>query len=124
MSAKTWIYRQMTGELHYGGDVVATGYSGFGQAKNDPASQRLEGLGPIPQGVWRMGPLSTNEVHGPLAITLIPSMGTDTFGRSGFLVHGDSREAPGEAIHGCIIINREVREEMIDSPDKQLLVVP
>jgi hypothetical protein len=39
-------------------------------------------------------------------------------------VHGDSREAPGAASHGCIIMAREVREEMIDSPDKQLLVVP
>jgi hypothetical protein len=124
MSDRTWVYRQSTGELIYGGDIVAKGYSGFGQAKNDPAQQGVAGLGPIPQGVWTMGPLSQNEAHGPLAITLIPSATTNTFGRSGFLCHGDSLEHAGGASHGCIIMPRQIREEMIDSPDKQLLVVP
>lgn len=118
-----WIYRQSTGELTHGGVFVAEGYSGFGQAKNKPECQQLAGLGPTPQGAYLLGSLSENEDHGPLAIHLLPLTGTNTFGRSGFLVHGDSLEHAGGASHGCIIMPRVVRERMIDSPDKQLLVV-
>lgn len=119
-----WIYRQSTGELLYGGAVLGEGYSGFGVARNDPESQALAGLGPIPQGIWTMGPLSTSPAHGPLAITLQPDIGTETFGRTGFLCHGDSLEHPGGASHGCIIMPRIVREQLIASPYKQIQVVP
>jgi hypothetical protein len=120
-----WIYQQSTGKLFKadGAVEVATGYSGFGKAKNDPSSQGLPGLGPIPRGVYLLGSLSENDDHGPLAIHLVPETGTNTLGRSGFLVHGDSKEAAGSASHGCIIMPRAVREAMIDSHDKQLVVI-
>lgn len=119
----SWVYKQRSGELLHGEQSIAIGYSGFGPAKNDPAAQRLAGLGPIPRGAYLLGTLSDNEDHGPLAIHLLPLTGTDTFGRSGFLVHGDSIEHPGGASHGCIILPRAVREAMIDSRDKQVLVI-
>lgn len=120
-----WVYHQSSGKLFKadGAVQVAVGYSGFGKAKNDPTSQGLAGLGPIPRGTYLLGGLSDNDDHGPLAIHLVPATGTNTLGRSGFLVHGDSKEAPGSASHGCIIMPRAVREEMIDSPDKQLVVM-
>lgn len=119
----SWTYHQRSGELLHGEQSIAIGYSGFGSAKNDPDSQRVAGLGPIPRGAYLLGSLSESEEHGPLAIHLVPLTGTDTFGRSGFLCHGDNKEAPGTASHGCIILPRAIREVMIDSPDKQILVV-
>lgn len=119
----SWTYHQRSGELLHGEQSIAIGYSGFGSAKNDPDAQRVAGLGPIPRGAYLLGSLSESEDHGPLAIHLVPLTGTDTFGRSGFLCHGDSKEHPGGASHGCIIMPRAVRETMIDSPDKQILVV-
>src|ERR1035438_5538324 len=35
---------------------------------------------------------------------LTPESGTNTFGREGFLIHGDSVQNPGTASHGCIIL--------------------
>jgi hypothetical protein len=56
-------------------------------------------------------------------MALIPKEGTDTFGRSGFLIHGDSVAMPGTASHGCIILSRDLREQISASGDNQLEVV-
>ncbi len=45
------------------------------------------------------------------------------FGRSGFLIHGDSVSHPGEASEGCIILDRNVRETIANDDDKYLVVV-
>ena len=119
-----WIYRQQTGELYHNALKVASGYSGYGVAKNDPTAQDKPGLGPIPQGAYLIGAEATDDKHGPVALHLIPLNGTETFGRFGFMVHGDGIEHPGSVSHGCIIINRPVRENMADGHDKLLLVIP
>ncbi len=122
-----YIYYQRTGHLlpsTTGQDtLVATGYSGFGEARNDPVSERRPGLGPIPRGAYLIGDESKDETHGPVAIHLLPLTGTETFGRSGFLVHGDSISAPGAASHGCIVVPRKVRESMADGGDRLLVVL-
>ena len=46
-----------------------------------------------------------------------------THGRSGLLMHGDSKEHPGSASHGCVILPRSVREEVWQSGDRDLEVV-
>src|SRR5689334_15812598 len=97
-----WTYIQRTGELVHDGMVHCTGYSGHGEGKNNPAMQAVRDVGPIPCGRWSIeGPPIDTAVHGPFVLHLEPEPGTDTFGRSGFLIHGDSREHPGEASHGC-----------------------
>jgi hypothetical protein len=45
------------------------------------------------------------------------------FGRSGFLVHGDSRAHEGGASEGCIVIDRLTRMAMSFDSDKTLEVV-
>jgi hypothetical protein len=45
------------------------------------------------------------------------------FGRSGFLIHGDSIIRPGTASRGCIILAREIREQIAASGDADLEVV-
>jgi hypothetical protein len=118
-----WVYRQKTGQLFHADMLVAEGYSGFGEAKNDPLQQNRAGMGPIPQGAYAIGAESENMDHGPVALHLLPLPPTNAFGRSGFLVHGDSKDHPGAASHGCIIVPRPIRELMRDGHDKLLVVL-
>src|ERR1700685_1463612 len=107
-----WTYAQKSGDLLQDGQRVATGYSGIDNGKNNPAQQAVPNVGPIPQGEWEIvGPPISTLAHGPYVLSLQPSAQTNTFGRSGFLMHGDSIDAPGCASHGCIIMPRAVREQ-------------
>ena len=119
-----WTYAQKTGALQRDGQPVANGYSGFDEGKNNPAMQGVPNLGPIPQGDWTIiGPPVNTPDHGPYVLHLQPTADTHTFGRSGFLMHGDSIESPGCASHGCIIMPRVVREQVWSSGDTDLEVV-
>jgi Protein of unknown function (DUF2778) len=124
LHACAWTYAQKTGELQQDGTHVATGYSGAGTGKNNPAMQAAPNVGPIPQGDWTIvGPPVNTPDHGPCVLRLEPSGETNTFHRSGFLMHGDSIESPGCASHGCIILPRPVREQVWNSGDRELHVV-
>jgi hypothetical protein len=118
-----WIYDQATGALSRDDKPVAEGYSGFGDGKDNPVMQNVPDTGPIPRGVYAIGPPHDTTTHGPHVMALTPVDGTDTFGRSGFLIHGDSIEHPGTASHGCIILARAIRDEIASSGDNQIQVV-
>jgi Protein of unknown function (DUF2778) len=124
IQALAWTYVQKTGELQQDGKHVADGYSGAGAGKNNPALENVRDVGPIPQGEWTIaGPPVDTQQHGPYVLTLKPAADTQTFGRSGFLLHGDSKESPGCASHGCVIMPRPVREQVWKSGDVELEVV-
>lgn len=119
-----WTYAQKTGELQQNGKKVGTGYSGFDNGKNNPTMQSVQNVGPIPQGDWTIsGPPFNSPDHGPFVLHLTPVDPDQTFGRSAFLMHGDSIKAPGEASRGCIIMPRVVREQVWNSNDRDLEVV-
>jgi hypothetical protein len=122
------IYRQKSGELlrdsPAGMVLLTTGYSGApGPTKNNPLAQHQSNLGPLPAGVYWVGEPHDTEEHGPFVLPLVPVTGTELFGRSGFLIHGDSIQRPGTASHGCIIIGRPFREQIAAHGDKLLAVV-
>ena len=119
----TWRYDQSTGELSHDGARVATGYSGSGEGKNNPALEATANVGPIPRGGYTVGAPHDTDSHGPYVLRLTPVDGNDCCGRSGFLVHGDSIRAPGSASHGCIIVSRNIREQIWTSGDTDLEVV-
>lgn len=124
INSQAWTYAQKTGELQQDGKHVATGYSGAADGKNNPEKQSVPNVGPIPQGSWTItGPPANTAEHGPYVLRLTPGEETDTFGRSGFLMHGDSKNAPGTASHGCVIVGRLVREQVWESGDRNLEVV-
>ena len=54
---------------------------------------------------------------------LTPQSGTNTYGRDGFLIHGDNTAMNHTASHGCIILPRIVRAGIDASDDKVLEVV-
>ena len=99
---------------------VFTGYSGTGKGRNAPAMQAVAGVGPIPKGVWKIGPAYHHPVLGVLTMDLEPMPGTDTFGRSLFRIHGN--DAENDASHGCIILPAWIRVAINKLPPDQRFV--
>jgi hypothetical protein len=119
-----WTYEQKTGKLFdRSGRLVATGYSGQPEARNNPARESDVGVGPIPSGCYEIQDPRDGGPHGPYVLPLEPRQ-PDRYGRSGFLIHGDSIGKPGTASHGCIILGRDVRSLIGQSPDRLLHVLP
>lgn len=120
----TWRYEQSTGILTRDGVYFCRGYSGHGVGKNNPNMETVPNIGPIPKGKWKLTAMTDTQEHGPRVIRLRAVPGTaTTYGRDGFLIHGDSIAAPGEASQGCIIIGRFHRELMWNTKDVDLEVV-
>ena len=118
-----WVYSQSSGQLwNPSGACIATGYSGFGAGKNNPALEGVRSIGPIPRGYWVMTGVYDSKRAGPLAIKLEPS-GHNALDRDYFRVHGDSAARPGSASKGCIVLWRVIRQAIIDSNDKMLRVI-
>lgn len=123
-----WIYDQRTGE--FGASEtgaffvpICHGYSGFGGGKNNPEMQNVRDVGPIPEGVYTIGPAFADPEKGPVVMALTPDVDNEMFGRAGFLIHGDSIEHPGEASQGCIILDKLSREQVAESTDRTLKVI-
>lgn len=120
----SWQYNQTTGELRCNGILAGVGYSGKGNGKNNPELEATPFIGPIPCDWWTIdGPPKNTEKHGPYVLTLTPDRDTITYGRSEFLIHGDSEDHPGEASEGCIVAPPNVRSRIWQSGDRRLLVV-
>ena len=119
-----WVYAQKQGTLtSQSGNVVGTGYSGFGTGKNSPAMETVANVGPWPVGLYNLeAPVDTVE-HGPYVLRLDPFAENNMHGRAGGLMHGDSIEFPGEASKGCLIFARAVRELVWASNDHQLQII-
>lgn len=124
LDEKMWTYKQSSGELTHYGRTVAIGYSGLGEHKNNPASQYIKGLGPIPVGQYHIGPIYDSPNVGPSALPLEALPEVNTHGRGDFKIHGDSQMHPGAASHGCIIVRLPVRSEIALSIDRLLEVIP
>jgi Protein of unknown function (DUF2778) len=118
-----WTYNQLTGALIHDGQLAGFGYSGMGAGKNDPAMQAIHDIGPIPRGQWRIGPPYDSATHGPHVMALTPDSATETFGRSGFLIHADSVSHPGQASCGCIVLSNALRHQISASGDRFLEVI-
>lgn len=116
-------YSQSTGLLTGLAMGPATGYSGHPPRVNDPTAEQIHGVGPIPKGDYSIGTPIDHSQLGPFAIPLSAKSGTETFGRSGFYIHGDSISAPGSASHGCVILARAVRDAIVAGGFDTLTVI-
>ena len=114
-----WTYHQLSGELERDGIV---GYSGHDTCRNDPGKQDVPMHGPICRGRYAIGDPFDSQIHGPFVMRLTPAASNEMFGRSGFLMHGDSAAAPGTASEGCIVVGRCVRRSVVESGDRDLQV--
>lgn len=119
-----WTYSQATGGISRDGKALTpAAYSGFGAGKNNPCAQTQEKIGPIPRGTWTVSRPFTHAHAGPYALRLTPQAGTATFGRSEFLIHGDSTRHQGKASNGCIITGMHNRQRIWASGDRTLIVI-
>ncbi|HIE40528.1 MAG TPA: DUF2778 domain-containing protein [Thiomicrorhabdus sp.] len=117
-----WEYSQSTGVLKFNHTKVATGYAGYGSAKNKSAMQHMKNVGPIPRGEYEIKAPRTSARTGPYVLPLLP-VGHNALGRTHFQIHGDSRLNPGTASNGCIIMPRAIREKIWHSGIKKLRVI-
>jgi hypothetical protein len=117
-----WTWDQSAGTISHDGQLVGHGYSGADWGKNNPEAQAAPSLGPIPAGLWSITGVYNSDKVGPYALILEPKDGTETFGRSAFRCHGDSISHPGQASHGCIILPRNIRQQIWTSGDHDLEV--
>ncbi len=84
--------------------------------------QTARNLGPVPQGTYTIGSPHDTSTHGPHVMRLTPFPGTQTYGRDGFLIHGDN--VLHDASQGCIILDRAVRNRISSSGGNRLNVLP
>jgi hypothetical protein len=119
-----WTWEIITGRMYADdGTLEGVGYSGNPANKNNPNAQSLVDQGPIPVGEYTINAPEDTVTHGPYVLPLTPDPKNLMWGRSGFLIHGDSVVAPGTASEGCIILARTVRELIWNSNDHVLNVV-
>lgn len=122
----TIVYQQTTGQLWINGTKRTVGYSGINRGRNKHEFQYTSRLGPIPVGLYHLSDGGDQQGYASptlFSIACVPAKGTETKGRSGFFIHGDN--STGTASTGCIIVNREVRKEILSMIDgnKTLLTV-
>lgn len=117
-----WRYCQSTGQLLLNGKVIGAGYSGKDIGKNNPKMENVKNNGPIPKGRYTIGSAYTHPHKGTITMKLTPN-GHFMYGRTNFLIHGDSRAHPGNASEGCIILPRNIRHRIATSGENVLEVV-
>lgn len=107
-------------------DHAFSAYAGQPPYVNSAADDGKECLGPLPAGTYTIGePIADGGHLGPYVMELLPAAGNNMKGRSGFYIHGDSKDHPGYASEGCIVPKggRATREVIGTSYDRILEVV-
>ena len=74
--------------------------------------------------MYSIGAPEDNPETGPYSLRLTPDAKTKIFGRSGFLIHGPSKDPEhyGNESKGCIVISRNARVMITLSGIKRLIV--
>ncbi len=105
------------------GTDIGPAYSGAPGSVDDPSTTAVRQHGPIPVGTWGIGDPVDLPHLGPFCLPLSPNAETNTFGRSGFFVHGDNGAHNESASEGCIVTAPTIRQAVAADPDKLLNVV-
>ena len=119
-----WTFEIPTGKYYDPqGNYISTGYAGHGVGVDNIADEDIPDEGPIPEGTYQMGPWFNDPEKGPIVCHLTPEPGVNDYGRSSFMVHGDSIKNPGQASLGCAVADHATRLAMSQSEDQILSVV-
>ena len=84
---------------NYRPDTNPTGIKG----RNNPLMQDVHFIGPLPQGVYRVGEWGMHHPVGDLSAPLTQIAG-ETYGRNAFFIHGPGGADPENSSEGCIVI--------------------
>lgn len=118
-------YDSTTGKLSYQLKdrwKEGVGYSGHGVGCNNPGKEMVAGVGPIPRGMYAIGPWEDSPKLGPCVAQLVPLDRSQVYDRSGFYMHGDNREGNRTGSDGCIVQSRMVREDLKTEGYERILV--
>lgn len=134
-----WAYFQASGQLWYVNKLLGislqagTGYSGRGQGQglNNPDMQHVRDVGPIPRGIYTIGPQQTNTVRAGTpseaqlsdSMRLTPSPLNLMWTRDGFLLHQGDFTTMGSST-GCIVLPLPILNLIGHSGDTTLRVKP
>lgn len=120
----TWIYDVNKNAFYHNGKFAFyASYAGAPGYKNKTEYECVRDKGPLPRGKYRIvGAPFKHHKAGPFTLRLEPHPSNNMCGRAGFLIHGDSRRAPGTASNGCIILDPKYRRDIWDSLDKEVIV--
>ncbi len=130
------VYSQSSGELTDMEDRrVGKGYSGAPGNVNVPASQGKKDLGVIPEGTWTIGEVIWDKDYtrgkGENLIHLVPDAATAervrAMGRdpNTFYIHAGKKDPTDlSASQGCVIMEKKVREAIIELQGAKIRVVP
>ncbi len=126
-----WVYSESSGQLSFVDDSSGTatkigaGYSGHDEGLNNPGKGNVQGIGPIPTGYYKIGPMQTNVTNSGHTLTnsmrLTPLPETEMWGRAGFLIHGGNFSTMGSS-QGCIVLPLGTRQ-LIGSSGCNILIV-
>lgn len=105
------------------GATTGIGWAGREDGKNNPDYEWIADTGPLPRGLYTIGPAYHHPRLGPLTMDLTPDAGNTMFGRSAFRIHGAAFVHPELSSEGCIILNEVARIVISKSTDKQLQVI-
>ena len=97
------------------GSLLGKVYSGKGTGLNNPLWEDVHDIGPIPKGSWSIGKFFNDPEKGPDVCHLTPYDGIETFGRSGFMIHGDNQLMNFSASEGCIVAARFIRVAIMNN---------
>jgi hypothetical protein len=89
--------------------IVAYGYSGHQDCLNDIHKQNIQGVGPLPAGTYVISRIYDDVERGKHTCELLPQTTNKMFGRSGFLIHGDTMAEAHNASDGCIVTTYAIR---------------
>ena len=90
------------------GRLIAVGFAGNHDGRNNPDMQSVHDVGPLPQGVYRVGAWGPHAELGQLSAPLTQIAG-ETYGRSGFYIHGPGGADPSQCSKGCVVIEHSQR---------------
>ena len=117
----TWVYAIAARTLFDdAGNILAVGcdfrppYSGNDQWRDDPTAGGVVGHGPLPPGLYRIGPVYDDPHLGPHVMHLDPE-GWDGGGRTVIRCHGDNSRGDASASDGCLILPPALRQALSSS---------
>jgi hypothetical protein len=85
--------------------LIGLAYSGNGAGLNNPAMDGVHNVGVLPAGTYTadLDTVPADANKGPRVWKLTPDPSNDMKGRSGFMVHWDTRSQTFVASDGCIV---------------------
>jgi len=112
------LYEQSTGNFYISGVFLERGFAGVkGEHQNNPASQCMKNIGPLPRGRYRMEKAIKSKYKKAIQLTPFPETDMCQPVRDQFFIHGDNRKFPRTGSTGCIVLSITARLKILKAID-------